>query len=377
MTYIALGLLWSSSAFSQGVPTVDTGLAIRNQAANIHRENDLVVQRETLTIEEEIAEIEREQLSVLQQILDAQSSFGGQGIPEMVSSLEAGGSTEQSADLLYGENDPNPGSDQMFGDAALNIEALIILVAQNTQGLGGVSEAGLSVRQWRALLQALIWQESRFTVGARSPVGAFGLTQIMPGTASDLGIYPEYYDDPYLQVEGGARYLATQLARFDGNIIYALAAYNAGPGRVIEYSGVPPFKETQHYVTVIPKKYNAYLASIGGVDALGTIDPALLANSNFSLTSAGAATYGNHSMASIQAAAERVANIVRQISETQDLQESIALNAYARAELVRLIAARTRLQATRTRPLSAEEVAMAAAQLREQQFMNFTLEDFE
>ncbi|MGC1504977.1 MAG: transglycosylase SLT domain-containing protein [Sulfitobacter sp.] len=377
MTYIALGLLWSSSAFSQGVPTVDTGLAIRNQAANIHRENDLAVQRETLTIEEEIAEIEREQLSVLQQILDAQSSFGGQGIPEMVSSLEAGGSTEQSADLLYGENDPNPGSDQMFGDAALNIEALIILVAQNTQGLGGVSEAGLSVRQWRALLQALIWQESRFTIGARSPVGAFGLTQIMPGTASDLGIYPEYYDDPYLQVEGGARYLATQLARFDGNIIYALAAYNAGPGRVIEYSGVPPFKETQHYVTVIPKKYNAYLASIGGVDALGTIDPALLANSNFSLTSAGAATYGNHSMASIQAAAERVANIVRQISETQDLQESIALNAYARAELVRLIAARTRLQATRTRPPSAEEVAMAAAQLREQQFMNFTLEDFE
>ena len=101
----------------------------------------------------------------------------------------------------------------------------------------------------------------------------------MPGTAGDLGIYPEYYDNPYLQVHGGARYLAAQLARFDGNIIYALAAYNASPGRVIEYSGVPPFAETQHYVTVIPQKYNAYLARMGGVEALGTIDPALLANS--------------------------------------------------------------------------------------------------
>lgn len=377
LTSTAFGLMWSTVAVAQGVPTVDAGLAIRNQAANAHRESDLAVQRETLTVEEELAEIEREQLRVLQQILDAQSSFGGQGIPEMVASLETGSTPAQSADLLYGEADPNPASDQMFGDAALNIEQLIIQVAQETHSLGGVGEAGLSVRQWRALLQALIWQESRFTIGARSHVGAFGLTQIMPGTAGDLGIYPEYYDSPYLQVEGGARYLAAQLARFDGNIIYALAAYNAGPGRVIEYSGVPPFQETQHYVTVIPQKYNAYLASMGGVEALGTIDPALLANSNLSLTSAGAATYGNHSMASIQAAAQRVANIVQRIGETQDLQESMALNAYARAELVRLIAARTRLQATRTRPLSAEELAMAAAQLNEQQFMDFTLEELE
>ncbi|MDF1770307.1 MAG: lytic transglycosylase domain-containing protein, partial [Maricaulis sp.] len=55
-----------------------------------------------------------------------------------------------------------------------------------------------------------------------------------------LGINPEYYDSPYLQVHGGARYLATQLNTFDGNIINALAAYNAGPGRVFEYGGVPP-----------------------------------------------------------------------------------------------------------------------------------------
>jgi len=122
--------------------------------------------------------------------------------------------------------------------------------------MSGVRAAGLSPKQWRCLLQALIWQESRFTIGARSPVGAFGLTQIMPGTARDLGIYPAYYESPYIQVTGGARYLAQMLAMFDGNIIHSLAAYNAGPGNVRRYSGVPPFAETQHYVQVIPERYN-------------------------------------------------------------------------------------------------------------------------
>ena len=305
-------------ALSQGVPTNDSGLTARDIVQTGDREADLAIQADKLSVRELIAEIEREQLRVLQQILDAQTSLGGQGIPDTIDALEVGGAPEQSADFLYVADDPNPGADQMFGDAALNIEQLIIRVAQETHGLGGVGRAGLSVRQWRALLQAPIWQESRFTIGARSPVGAFGLTQIMPGTAGDLGIYPEYYDDPYLQVHGGARYLAAQLASFDGNIIYALAAYNAGPGRVIEYSGVPPFTETRHYVTVIPQKYNAYLARMGGAEALGTIDPALLANSNLSLTSAGAATYGNHSMASIQAAAMRIASIVERIGETSD-----------------------------------------------------------
>jgi hypothetical protein len=166
------------------------------------------------------------------------------------------------------------------------------------------------------------------------------------------------------------------LAMFDGNIIYALGAYNAGPGRIIEYSGVPPFQETQHYVQVIPQKYNEYLARVGGIDALGTIDPALMANSALSMTGAGASFYGNNSMQSVQMAAQRVRGIVQRIGTTTDLQESMALNTYARAELVRLIAARTRLLASRTKPLSAEQVALAAAQLAEQQFMDFTLEDF-
>ena len=230
--------------------------------------------------------------------------------------------------------------------------------------------------QWRALLQALIWQESRFTIGARSPVGAFGLTQIMPGTANDLGINPEYYDSPYLQVEGGARYLATQLNTFDGNIINALAAYNAGPGRVFEYGGVPP-AETQHYVQVIPARYNLYLTRIGGIEALGTIDPALMANANLSLTGFGAAFYGNNSPVAIRQAALRIQDIVTRIGTTEDIQESMALNTYARAELIRLVAARIRLKAARTRPLTAAQLAQASARMAEAEFMNFTIEDLD
>jgi len=370
----------ASSAQSQGVPVNDSGLTARDIIETGDREADLAVQSETLTVEEQITEIEQEQLSVLDAILDAQTSFDAASIDGMVSGLESGsGDADRSAEAVYGtaDIDPNPAGEQMFGDAAENIEQLIIRVAQETHGRPGVSAAGLSVVQWRALIQALIWQESRFVIRAESPVGAYGLTQIMPGTAGDLGIFPEYRTSPYLQVEGGARYLAQQLNRFDGNIIFALAAYNAGPGRVIEYSGVPPFQETQHYVTVIPQKYNEYLTRIGGIEALGTIDPALLANSNLSIMGTGAAFYGSSSPTAIRQAALRVRDIVTRIGSTADVQESMALNTYARAELVRLIAAMTRLQAARTQPLSAEQMRLAAARMQEQEFMNFTIEDLD
>ena len=380
---IAIALLLigvSDSAFAQGVPVVDSGLTARDIIQTTDREADLAVQGETLSVEEAISEIEREQLSVLDAILDAQTSFDSASITGMVTELEDGsGDTDRSVEAVYGtaDLDPNPAGDQMFGDAAENIEQLIIRVAQETHGRPGVSAAGLSIVQWRALIQALIWQESRFVIRAESPVGAFGLTQIMPGTAGDLGIFPEYRNSPYLQVEGGARYLSNQLNRFDGNIIFALAAYNAGPGRVIEYSGVPPFKETEHYVTVIPQKYNEYLTRIGGIEALGTIDPALLANSNLSIMGTGAAFYGSNSPTAIRQAALRVRDIVTSIGSTSDVQESMALNTYARAELVRLIAAMTRLQAARTQPLSAEQLRLAAARMQEQEFMTITIEDLD
>lgn len=98
------------------------------------------------------------------------------------------------------------------------------------------------------LIEALVWQESRWNAGARSPVGAQGLAQLMPGTARYLGVDPL---DPFANLEGGARYLREQLDRFDGNIEKALAAYNAGPGRVIAAGGIPRIRETQGYVAAI------------------------------------------------------------------------------------------------------------------------------
>lgn len=357
----------------QGVPTFDAQDFARTAALIAQRDKDLALQRDTLTRKEELAEIERQQLKALNNLVEA-TSLGGTDVSGTIGGLEAGRGPETAAEALYGTEDGNPAASAMFGDAREGIEALIIRAARDTFSLPGVSRAGLSLVQWRCLLQALIWQESRFQIGARSPVGAFGLTQIMPGTASDLGIFPAYYDDPYLQVTGGARYLAQMLNMFGGNIIHGLAAYNAGPGNVQDYGGVPPFTETQHYVVVIPEQYNRYLAAVGGIDALGTIDPVLLANASFSLSAHGSGVYGDYSLVSVQAAALRVQDIIERIGETEDLHEALALNTFARAELARLVAIRTRLKAARTEPMSAEQIAIAAAQAAERQFMDFSLE---
>lgn len=98
------------------------------------------------------------------------------------------------------------------------------------------------------LLEAVVWQESRWNEGAVSPVGARGLAQLMPGTAAMMGVDP---NDPHANLEGGARYLRMQLDAFDGNIEKALAAYNAGPGRVRRAGGIPKIRETQLYVAAI------------------------------------------------------------------------------------------------------------------------------
>ncbi|HSJ74357.1 MAG TPA: lytic transglycosylase domain-containing protein [Miltoncostaeaceae bacterium] len=94
------------------------------------------------------------------------------------------------------------------------------------------------------LLAALVWAESGFDPGVESHAGALGLAQLMPGTAAGLGVDPH---DPAQNLEGGARYLRAQLDRF-GSVELALAAYNAGPGRVVEAGGIPRIAETQAYV---------------------------------------------------------------------------------------------------------------------------------
>jgi soluble lytic murein transglycosylase-like protein len=104
-----------------------------------------------------------------------------------------------------------------------------------------------------ALLEALVWQESRWNHRAVSPKGAVGLTQLMPDTARLLGVDPR---DPVANLEGGARYLRAMLDRFDGDVVKALAAYNAGPERVARAGGIPAIRETQGYVAAILARLN-------------------------------------------------------------------------------------------------------------------------
>ena len=105
------------------------------------------------------------------------------------------------------------------------------------------------------LIASVMKQESNFNVSAKSTAGASGLMQLMPSTARYLGVNDTL--DPEQSIMGGAKYLRQLLDQFDNNVETALAAYNAGPGNVKKYDGIPPFKETQNYVKNILNYFNA------------------------------------------------------------------------------------------------------------------------
>ena len=107
-----------------------------------------------------------------------------------------------------------------------------------------------------AVIKAVVHVESAFNPNARSPKGAMGLMQLMPGTAERFGVDDAFH--PVKNVVGGVRYLRWLFEHFNGNMVYVLAGYNAGEGSVEQYNGIPPYAETKDYVKRVLKMIDYY-----------------------------------------------------------------------------------------------------------------------
>jgi len=126
------------------------------------------------------------------------------------------------------------------------------LVGNSIKGL--IASAALRHKIDPDFVASVVKAESRFNPKATSPKGAQGLMQLMPQTAASLSVENAF--DPAANVEGGTRYLRQLLDQYDGDARKALAAYNAGPRRVEQYGGIPPYRETRAYVTRVIEDFN-------------------------------------------------------------------------------------------------------------------------
>ncbi|MBO9533296.1 MAG: lytic transglycosylase domain-containing protein [Solirubrobacteraceae bacterium] len=181
-------------------------------------------------------------------------------IQQMVNQLTTGGSP------------PDSGFASALQEAQSAPGASATTPVSSVSGMPYAAEITAAAKKYNldpALLAGLVKQESGFNPSIRSGAGAIGLTQLMPGTASSLGVTDP--TDPAQNLEGGAKYLRQQLDRFGGDERLALAAYNAGPGAVQKFGGVPPYAETQNYVKTVLANRDAYAASgLGQTAALAS-----------------------------------------------------------------------------------------------------------
>lgn len=183
-------------------------------------------------------------LAQVRQGLSGSGSAGGQSFATALQTASA--SPTASAASLSADAAASGAYSTIATGAASEYEGLITQAAERN----GIEPA---------VLYGLIEQESGFDPSAQSSAGAIGLTQLMPGTASSLGVANPY--DAAESIEGGARYLAKLMGEFSGNTTDALAAYNAGPAAVSQYGGVPPYPETESYVSKVMANAESYRQS--------------------------------------------------------------------------------------------------------------------
>lgn len=170
-------------------------------------------------------------------------------------------------------------------------------------------EAARTYNVPKNLIKAIAKAESDFRPDATSKAGAQGIMQLMPATARELGVTDAY--DPYQNIMGGTRYISQMLAKYDGNVSLALAAYNAGSNNVAKYGGIPPFKETQNYVVKVTQYMNE------GVSA---------PNASYSINAGATGGSGNVAAASVEEAEESYyQSILEQLFSYEDYLKFIDL----------------------------------------------------
>ena len=176
------------------------------------------------------------------------------GAPPPASSNDFSALVQQALGRSAESTMPGPGAPALNNADYAQPAAPAMIPPQQIDSLVSANAAAWQVDP--ALVKAIIANESAFNANATSRTGAQGLMQLEPDTAASLGVRDAY--DPAQNISGGTRYIKGLLERFHGDMQLAVAAYNAGPGAVEKYGGVPPYAETQNYVGNVLSSYRKY-----------------------------------------------------------------------------------------------------------------------
>jgi soluble lytic murein transglycosylase-like protein len=360
---IAIG----GSALAGGIPVFDAAKNTQRLQAAVQKEVDLATQAQKVGEVQEIVSKGADALGEMRSMTDELTRAAAVVQDVRASAVYAAepGTIETSA----AEN--SAAADVLFGKPKKSIESRIVRTALAFKDSAGVRRVGLTPFEWRALFQSLVKQESAFNPTAKSHVGAYGLTQLMPGTAGDMGV-DRYNIDQNLK--GGAKYITIQLKTF-GRIDHALAAYNAGPGNVRKYKGIPPFKETQGYVKRITGFWKQYLAKYGSgarpdLERIG--DTGDLASGGHAGTSEATAVYADHLRDEADAARKRIEAIMEKIDAAQSEKTARDLNTALKAEIAKLLGILGRLRAATAEYRASRAVVAAMDANAATQFLDWT-----